>query len=179
MKKQLYIIAILALIIGVSSCELLHDVNKPDDPETEYSSVYPISGEWYVEYNHNFYGHDPFGAGLTPLFTYNTVDDDGKNIWLTDEENFWEYKVKIPCDVPSLAFGGSDTVTSTIAGYPIKVLVRNGKIMKNASLQPSGTMTDSIYFEVWFEDLHEATGIIGDTLIVSGFRRTGFLEDEH
>ncbi len=63
-------------------------------------------------------------------------------------------------------------------GYDIKVLVRNGKVIKDVSLRPSGTIADSIYFELWFEDLEGETGIAGDTLIVSGYRRTGFLEDE-
>jgi hypothetical protein len=31
---------------------------------------------------------------------------------------------------------------------------------------------------LWFEDLEVQTGIASDTLIVSGYRRTGFLEDE-
>ena len=46
------------------------------------------------------------------------------------------------------------------------------------SARPSGAVADSIYFELWFEDLEFATGITSDTLLVSGYRRTGFLEDE-
>ncbi len=34
-------------------------------------------------------------------------------------------------------------------------------------------------FNTNFEDLEDATGIASDKLIVSGFRKTGFLEDEH
>jgi hypothetical protein len=50
--------------------------------------------------------------------------------------------------------------------------------MEKVSVRPSGAIADSIYFELWFEDLEDATGLASDTLIVSGYRRTGFLEDE-
>lgn len=52
-------------------------------------------------------------------------------------------------------------------------------IFKDAKTDlPSGAKSDSIYFEIFFEDLEGATGIPSDRLIVSGYRRTGFLEDE-
>lgn len=56
--------------------------------------------------------------------------------------------------------------------------VQNGKIFLDAVQMPSGVTSDSIYFEIWFEDLEGSTGIPNDTLYVSGFRQTGFQEDE-
>lgn len=162
-----------AFILGIaflSSCEFFHDVNKQDEPEIEYSSTFPISGEWYVQFDHETLGEDPNGAGLVPLFTYNTAADDGRNIWLSDDGNFWDFKVKIECDVKSLSFGTADSVANV--SYDVNVLLQNGKIIKNASLQPSGVYMDSIYFEVAFGDED-------GKFLVSGFRRSGFLEDEH
>ena len=59
------------------------------------------------------------------------------------------------------------------------VTQRNGRIFEDAITTAAGVVTDSIYFEIWFEDLEDATGFTSDTLFVSGYRRTGFTEDEH
>jgi len=164
------------LIIFIVLTSLACD--KKDDFINEESGVVELAGEWYVHYDHPVYGADPFGVGYTSVITYNTSFDDGKEIWINDQGNFWAYQVKIPVNVTSLTFGSQDTVVNHIDGYDIKVLVRNGKIIKNASKRQSGAIADSIYYELWFEDLEGQTGIASDTLLVSGFRRTGFLEDE-
>lgn len=171
MRKYLLYITFLALIF--SACDI------KDDFEVEKSKVVDATGQWFVMYNHPTFGEDPFGVGFTALKTFNTSADDGKEIWLTDEGNFWNYKVKIPVNINDLTFGSENIVTNAVDGYDIKVTIKNGKIIKNASVQPSGATTDSIYFELWFEDLEDATEIPNDKLLVSGFRRTGFLEDEH
>ena len=169
--RNTIIISFLALII--SSCDL------KEDYEVEKSKVVEAAGQWFVMYNHETFGEDPFGAGYTAIKTFNTAADDGQEIWLTDEGNFWDYKVKIPVNLEAMTFGGEDSVINAVADYDIKVIIRNGKIIKNASVQPSGATTDSIYFEIWFEDLEDQTEIPNDKLLVSGYRRTGFLEDEH
>jgi hypothetical protein len=170
MKKDILFVAFLALML--SSCD------KKEKFVNEESAVVEIAGEWYVHYDHHIYGPDPFGAGYTSLITYNTSADDGQMMWIKDQGNFWPYQVKVPVNISALTFGSQDTVISAIDGYNIKVLVRNGKVIKEASPRPSGAIADSIYFEIWFEDLEGSTAIADDTLIVSGYRRTGFLEDE-
>jgi hypothetical protein len=170
MKKNILPIALIVLIF--SSCD------KKGEFVNKESSVVALAGEWYVHYDHPVYGADPFSVGYTRVITYNTSADDGEEMWLNDEGNFWTYQVKIPVDVSTLTFGSQDTVLNAVDGYDIKVLVRNGKIIEKASVRESGAIADSIYFELWFEDLEGSTGIAGDTLIVSGYRRTGFLEDE-
>jgi hypothetical protein len=170
MKKNILLVAFFAMML--SSCD------KKEEFVNEESRVVEIAGEWYVHYDHPVFGPDPFGAGYTSLITYNTSADDGQVMWINDQGNFWTYQVKIPVNITALTFGSQDTVVNAIDGYDIKVLVRNGKVIKDASLRPSGAIADSIYFELWFEDLEGSTGIAGDTLIVSGYRRTGFLEDE-
>ena len=170
MKKNILLFTVSMLVFV--ACDI------KDDFVNEESAVVALAGEWYVHYDHPVYGADPFGAGYTSIITYNTSADDGQEIWLNDLGNFWTYQVKIPADVADLTFGSTDTVINHIDGYDIKILVRNGKIIEHASTRPSGAVADSIYFELWFEDLEDATGIASDTLIVSGYRRTGFLEDE-
>lgn len=169
--KNILFITFISLIL--TACDLKEDF------EIEKSQVVEVAGEWYVMYNHETLGEDPFGAGFTSLMTYNTAADDGQEIWLTDNGNFWDYKVKIPVNLETMTFGSENTVVSVVEDYTINVIINNGKIIKNASLQPSGVMMDSIYFEIWFEDLEDATETPNDKLLVSGFRRSGFLEDEH
>ncbi len=168
MRYRIFIIA--ALFVSLYSCT--------EDIDLWESPVKDFAGDWYVRYDHETYGEDPFGAGFNGLTTYNTAVDDGTEIWLTDEGHFWDYKVRIPVNVDGLTFGSETPVTNFVDGYEIEVVVKNGKVIKEAALLPSGVMADSIYFEVWFEDLEGATGIADDVLYVGGYRKTGFSEDE-
>lgn len=171
MKRLIYsIFSISLLLIFFTSCD--------EDIEIWESSTKELDGNWYVSYDHEEFGKDPFGVGLTMVHTYNTAEDNGQEIWLTDEDHFWSYKVRVPADPESLTFGTDETLISIVPDYDIEVRVTNGKIIKNAVKLPSGVMADSIYFEIWFEDLVDATEIENDKLYVSGFRQTGFHEDE-
>lgn len=172
MKKNIFYLMLLVLLF--SACD------EKEAWEQINSSVMEVSGEYWVKYDHHVYGEDPFGAGYTKLIISNTAADNGTEIWLSDEGNFWDYKVKIPTNINELTFGSDQPVTSIVDGYDILVRVSNGKLISNAvNNLASGVTADSIYFEVWFEDLEDDTEIAHDTLFVSGFRKTGFLEDEH
>ena len=170
MKKNIVIIAALVFILASCATE---DIDPGGAANNE------LSGEWYVHYDHSVFGADPFGAGYTRLLTSTTADESATDLIIDDELNFWWYRVKAKMDIPSKTFGSSDTLVSYIDGYDIKVLIRNGKIIEDAVTTAAGVVTDSIYFEVWFEDLEGATGITNDNLLVSGYRRTGFTDDEH
>lgn len=159
------------MIFSVFSCT--------EDPEVWDSKVLELSGDWFVRYDHESYGEDPFGSGFTPLMTFNTAKDDGTEIWITDDGNFWDYKVKVNVNASNLTFGSDQALVNSVDGYEIGVKIMNGKIIKNAVTQPSGYVSDSIYFEIWFEDLEDQTGIANDKLLVGGFKRSGFLEDLH
>lgn len=185
MNMKKYILSIIVLSVFIfSSCEFLDDLDKIPDPEVEYSSTYPVSGEYYAEFAYEAYG-DLFEAGFVNINIYNTAADDGQEVWIYDNGNYWDFKVKAKVNMDDLTFGSTDTLIDE--QYGIKVVVRNGKIMQESSLQPSGVMSDSIYFEVWLEDIGPyINGAVGsniiaddDYLICSGFRRTGYLEDEH
>jgi hypothetical protein len=169
MRKILISIIVLGLIFPFTSCE--------DDYEPGGTAVEEMSGKWTVVYDHSSYGADPFGVGKSQIYTYNTADNSTTEMWLFDDANFWYYKVKVPINLENKTFGTSDTLVNNIDGYEIKVIVRNGKIIENGAVPPSGLPVDSIYFELWFEDLVDYTGIPNDTLLVSGYRYTGWPED--
>jgi hypothetical protein len=171
MKNSIYILtAFFAFIL--TSC-------KTDDIDPGAAANNELSGEWFVEYNHSVFGHDPFGVGYTRLLTATTSSESATDLIVTDEENFWSFRVKARMDIASQRFGSPDTLENYVVDNDIKVLIRNGRIIEDAVTTTAGVVTDSIYFEVWFEDLEGSTGIASDTLFVSGYRRTGFLEDEH
>lgn len=173
MRKVILYFLALFMIFSVFSCT--------EDPEVWDSKVLELSGDWFVRYDHESYGEDLFGSGFTPLMTFNTAKDDGTEIWITDDGNFWKpgYKVKVSVNVANLTFGSDQALVNSVDGYEIGVKIMNGKIIKNAVTQPSGYVSDSIYFEIWFEDLEDATGIANDKLLVGGFKRSGFTEDLH
>jgi len=171
MKKILIFTSFVVALLS-TSCD------KKEEFEQVNSSTVEVSGEYYVYYNHETYGEDPFGAGLTKVIISNTAADNGQEILLSDQGNFWDYTVKLPVNIDAMTFGSESEVTSVVKDYEIQVIVKNGKIIKDAVELPSGVMADSIYFEIWFEDLEDATNIANDKLLVGGFRKSGFLEDE-
>lgn len=142
------------------------------------SSVKDVSGEWFVRYDHSTYGEDPYGYGFTHIFTYNTAANNGQELWINDNDFTVKYKAKIAVNPVDLSFGSNTAVANTLSTSNQTVKIVNGKILKKVSVQPSGYVADSIYFEVVFSNL-DIPGTPDDTLRVGGFRRTGFLEDEH
>jgi len=179
-RKFLVLFVVIAAL-ATSSCRKMFEMNQPIEDKTEYSSIYPMGGEWYVTYQ---FEHpdgvsgigDWYGVGHVPLFTYNTADESTTEMWINDDGNFWETKFKVPINLNSLTFGSNDSIQSSFdyGDYDVKVLVKNGKIIKNGGKSPSGVASDSIYFEISYGD--DDPGVFYQ---VSGIRRTGFLEDEY
>ena len=170
MKKIFVYTLVLGFLLSFSACQ--------EEFEPGGTPVQEMAGTYTVLYNHDSYGTDPFGAGYSQVYLYNTSSESTTEMWLSDLGNFWEYKVKLPINLANLTFGSSDTLINAIEGYDIKVIVENGIIIPGAATPPSETPVDSIYFDIWFDDLGDATGIEGDRLRVSGFRYTGWPEDE-
>jgi nuclear transport factor 2 (NTF2) superfamily protein len=163
MKILKYILSMAVLLLVLVSCE--------EDIDPGSVNTKQLSGEWFVNYS-----TEGYESGYTQLLTFNTASDNGEEIWISDEGNFWVYKVKCPVNIQDFTFSGEDLVSVAFWNdelYDIEIDIMNGKIIKDASLQPSGVRADSIYFEIEFEDDP------GTIYQAAGFRRTGFLEDEH
>lgn len=155
-----YIILLLLVTAFITSCD------EKEDYEQINSSTMEISGEWWVDYNSDGTDH----TGLTKLIISNTAADNGQEIWISDEHNFWAYKVKCPVNMDQLTFSGDNLENIE---YEISVKIDGGKMLKDAAKSTSGVVTDSIYFEIEFEDDP------GTIYQASGWRKTGFIEDEH
>ena len=179
MKNKIVIVLVVLIAFGFTGCKKLWDMNQPKEVDTEYSAVWPLAGEWYVQYMFDDGAGnigDWYGVGYTTLFTYNTANEDKDQFWISDDGNFWVYTIKSPCNVDARSFSG-DSLVSTADWdgdlYDIKVNIKNGKVIEDGGFSTSGVVTDSIYFEIEFEDDP------GTIYQCAGIRRTGFLEDEH
>ncbi|MDP4197227.1 MAG: lipid-binding protein [Bacteroidota bacterium] len=151
------------------------------DYDTQYSPTYPVSGEWWV--NVKLADGTDIMGGYSKVLTYNTAANTPDSIWVTDVTssdgsapgNFWTYKCKAACHMADNTFSLPQG-TSVISGYNIGIKITNGKVIKNGAVSPSGAKTDSIYYEIAFQD---DTPSYGTKYICSGYRRTGFQADDH
>lgn len=162
-KVALYIIA-LTLLISVNSCSELN----PGGTATQN-----YSGDWYVI----FLGDDGtgeyvdiYGTGHVLFSTYNTAANVPDKLFIDDHE-FWPFKGIVDLDQTANSFGGTDL--PNYFDYDITATVTNGKILKNAATTSGGNVSDSIYMEIEYSDDP------GYVYRVAGYRRTGFIEDEH
>lgn len=158
MRKIIYFI--ISAIVTLSACD--------KDPEIGGTAMEKMAGDWFVK------AYDAEGNALTgyaSISTYNTTANSVNEMWFDD--GFWATKFKIPVDLTAMTFAGTE-IQNSDPEYDVQITVANGKIMKNTATAPgSKTKTDSIYYEVQYSDDP------GTVYYMSGYKRTGFLEDEH
>ncbi|MBB5395285.1 lipid-binding protein [Mucilaginibacter sp. AK015] len=143
------------------------------------TAVQNLSGEFWVKLDN---GADPTGTfddSYYTLSTYNTASNKADSLWIDDDYDspagkpFWAIKGKIGADVKNLAFSGKDAANQI---YESKFTISNGKILRGAATAPGTKLkTDSIYFEVQFDD----DPVPGTVHKVSGYARTRFDADDH
>lgn len=145
------------------------------DPDPGATEVVDLAGDWYVMLLVD--GEDIYGLGYNLISTYNTASDD-EEMWVDDHE-LWPMKVVTPVNVESLTFSGTDLENlysyEDSEGETVSPVVdiTNGKVLLNAATTSGGNTTDSIHMNVEFSDDP------GTVYTLAGYRRTGFLEDEH
>ncbi|WP_439879665.1 lipid-binding protein [Pontibacter sp. MBLB2868] len=150
----------------MSACE-------KDAPEVKYTATYPVSGEWWVTYKVETdpgVFEDVEKAGYTPLLTYNTAANKSDAIWVDDQGNFRDFKIKSGLDVASRSFSVKDAINTASDN---NVSITEGKVIKDGGVSKTKIKTDSIYFKAEFSDEP------GTIYHVSGHRRTGFPEDQY
>ena len=165
MKKYLKIIALFFIGFSIISCE----DDGYEDFNAGETAVQGVSGEWYVKI---LLDNQPL-SGYYLLDTYNTASNSADTLWINDNGNLYDFKVKTPVtSLDNKTFGG-DNLVNQVEDYEINVNINNGKILTNEALTEAGNVSDSIYFEAEFSDDP------GTIYQFAGYRRTGFLEDEH
>ena len=137
-----------------------------NDPDIGGTATQAVAGEWFTTFNVS----GDTGGDYYLITTSNTAANSTNEFLIFDDANTWDYKVKSPLNLDAKTFGG--TGLQNLA-YDITVNIANGKILPGAATSSGGNVTDSIYFQIEFSD---DPGTLYD---VAGYRRTGFLEDEH
>lgn len=143
-----------------------------DKDEIGNTNAVDLAGEWMVnvdiiDEDGSILYEDPYGLGSVMILTYNTNVDDGTEIWVNDLRTFWDYAVKVPCNIQALTFG-SLTPTENYKYEDCDVTLWDGKITPNGTVTPSDMPADAIEYKVTFSD--DDNGFIH---WVHGYRRTG------
>jgi len=155
----------------------------------------------------NTWAVDAYGIGYNKIMFSNTASNDKNLVWF-DDLTLWPTRAKIGCDPGNKKFLAGEyksvfkkstftttTQASAIAtfksSYPIELLetavndttitlsgymkltIYDGFIMKDATITASKFKADSINVQLeWSDDP-------GTKYRLAGYRRTGFIEDEH
>jgi len=160
--KYTLLVLFITILSSCSEDDGYEDLNLPTSPAAE------VSGDWFVQ---TFVGGS-LALDFVRITTSNTAADSASEINIFDHQNIWWFNFKTPVDINALTFSGSD-LFSDVNGYQITVNVSNGTIVKNGTTSTSGRTADSISFDIEFSDDP------GTIYQLTGYRRTGFLEDEH
>lgn len=153
---------IVCISMVFSSCDLT------ETPVIEGTKLEEMCGEWWFRISS---GGDLVAPNYFLLTTSNTSANTNVDLLLDDHET-WPCKVKCKVDLSTLAF----VQQANIANYyssNIGVSIKEGKILKKAATTTGGNVSDSIYIKFEFADDP------GTEYIYAGYKRTGFLEDEH
>ena len=158
--KKIKLFVLTSLIVALGACQ--KDYETPTIPGSD------MSEEWWVQFTVG--GVDVYNLGHMHFMTYTTAAADGKELYIDDLQNAWQFKAKCPItSLGSRTFAG-DSLQNEY--YDVKASVRNGKVFPGAGRSRTGRKTDSIYMEIEFADDP------GTVYEYSGHARTGFLEDD-
>ncbi|WP_276499079.1 lipid-binding protein [Pontibacter litorisediminis] len=169
MKLKYTLFLALFLSLGFfTSCD------DDDEDDIDFTATYPISGTWSVTYSiETAPGQFEPLAEHSELLIYNTAANVPTEVWVDDEGNFWDFKVKTPINIANLTFGGESLENMS---YNSQVTITDGQVFLNA-VEVNSIMRDSIYFRVSFSDDEDAEGNpdpFGTIYHVYGHRSTGF-----
>jgi len=164
--KNLFKYLIIIFVATLFSCETEEGY---EDYTLERSKAVEISGDWFVQ---TFVG-TTMVLDYSLITTSNTSVDDGTMIQIFDHQNIWWFNAQSPVDLNVLTFSGND-LASAVGSYEITVSITNGLIEKGSTVtSDTNQVADSISFDIEFSDDP------GTIYHIEGFRRSGFLEDEH
>lgn len=142
-----------------------------------------VAGQWYVVADAAYDDpeveviEDCFGLGRFLILTYNSPANKSDEFIIDDCGNFWEFKVKVPCNTGNLTFS-CESAQNMVPGYEeLEVTITDGKIVPGGAITPSGATADYIEFYVIFSDDDNIPEKY-DKLKISGYRYTGLVNDD-
>lgn len=158
--KKFKILIFAAALMQLTACDL------GKEPEVGGVLLQEMCGEWWIK----VYYEGNALTGYNLMSTFNTAANSDKDIFIDDHE-LWPFKVHATADLGSMVLSGSNL--DNLYDESITVNILEGKIIKAAATTSGGNKTDSIYLRMEFADDP------GTEYVYSGYKRTGFLEDEH
>lgn len=157
----------LNIFLGVLFSSMIFiSCDRVEDSNVGGTSMQELSGDWFVTTSLN----GTKVLDYKKISTYNSALDNGKEFWIDDHGGIWDFKVKSGANPSSFTFSGNNLQNEN---YDIKVNITNGKILKGAAKTTGGNKADSIVFDAEFSDDP------GTLYRIAGYKRTGFIEDEH
>jgi hypothetical protein len=185
--KNKFLLLIISIITLLSACDFYPDWHK----YVEYSSVYPVCGEYMVkDYEMN---SDSIITETYHFYIYNRAyNPTGDSIWLDNRAGHpatttvkypFKFKVKAKADTVNLTFdvqNAGDIVGSNL--FPLdsatRVTIKNSRIwdMSDDITDPT---PDSIYFEVEYSYYLESGNDTTIYYYTAGHRKTGWEEPNY
>lgn len=178
MKKFVFMLCSLLAGEVLVSCE---------KDEVGGTATEATAGQWYVtvdaadESGNVVEGfEDLFGLGRIIMLTANTAANVPTEMILTDNSEFWDFKVKVACDPNAMTFQTTTSENNNLVPdyEDINVTVTNGKILPMAGTQNNGTRSDSIIFYISFSDDEYPAAYGYKNYKVSGIRYSGLVEND-
>ena len=170
MKKYISMMAMaLMLSWGFTAC----DVETDEEPGG--TNIQNMCGNWDVMW----YAVDESGEVLDEwtdgtIYTFNRADNGTTQMWLSDQNTYWAFKFLVDINYDALTFS-TDSVDYDADGTG-KAAVKNGKILLGAAKNLHGMPTDSIVFEIGFNDDNYPGRYGFDHYRVEGIKHSGFTE---
>jgi hypothetical protein len=159
--------SIIFLLFGLMSCDL------GSEPAIEGTKLQAMAGEWFVQV---LIDGEDVGGGHYLITTSNTAANNETDLIVNDHEllvpDAPPLSVVAKVNLPALTFNKVDKLPNMTAGESA-ISIIEGKILKGMATTSGGNKTDSIYVKFAFEN--DPT----TEWVYAGYRRTGFLEDEH
>lgn len=163
----------LTLSWGLVACDVETD-EKPGGTNIE-----KMCGYWdvtidAVDENGEVVIEDPFGRGISTVYTYNTAGNSTSQMWIDDRGLFWGYQFLVDINYSAKTFAASERDYD--ADGSGKAVVTDGKIMEGAAKNLHGAPCDSISYYISFSDDEYPANYGYAKYHISGTKHTGFVE---
>lgn len=161
MNRMMFRIMAAIMVLTISCTKKLENPGA--------TNTVAMSNEWWVTLSTG--GVDVIGRHV--LFsTYNTSHNVSDSLWLDDNGNAWDFKIKVLANPSNLTFLTPDSAQNEY--YDIRVKITNGKIIPNGGVgYTTGSIVDSIYMEASFSD--DPT----TPYVISGVARSRWAQDDY
>ena len=77
---------ITVILLSIFLISTFISCDEGGDPDAGATSTVKMAGDWFVQWDGQ--------GGYYLITTYNTAADNGTEMWIDDNHNFWDFKAK-------------------------------------------------------------------------------------